>query len=49
MNFNNYMQSEYGSKVMPCYKDTYSSVYDIDTEDFCKDIAEGRGKGVFKG
>ena len=35
-----YMRARYGSKVKLCYMDTDSFVYEIETEDFCKDIAK---------
>ena len=35
-----YMRPRYGSKVKLCYMDTDSFVYEIETEDFCKDIAK---------
>ena len=35
-----YMRLKYGSKVKLCYMDTDSFVYEIETEDFCKDIAK---------
>ena len=34
-----YMKPKYGSKVKLCYMDTDSFVYEIETEDFYKDIA----------
>ena len=34
-----YMKPKYGSKVQLCYMDTDSFVYDIETEDFYRDIA----------
>ena len=34
------MQSKYGSKVKLCYMDTVRVVYEIETEDFYKDIAK---------
>ena len=33
-----YMRSKYGSKVSLCYMDTGSFVYEIETEDFAKDV-----------
>ena len=36
----NYMRPKYGSKVKLCYMDTYSFVYEIETEDFYRDIAK---------
>ena len=35
-----YMRPKYGSKFNFCYMDTDSFVYEIETEDFYKDIAE---------
>ena len=35
-----YMKPKYGSKVRLCYMDTDSFVYEIETEDFYRDIAE---------
>ena len=35
-----YMQPKYGSKVKLCYMDTDSFVYEIETEDFYRDIAK---------
>ena len=35
----NYMRPKYGSKVKLCYMDTDSFVYEIETEDFYRDIA----------
>ena len=35
-----YMRPKYGSKFKLCYMDTDSFVYEIETEDFYKDIAE---------
>ena len=35
-----YMRPKYGSKVKLCYMDIDSFVYDIDTEDFYRDIAK---------
>ena len=35
-----YMLPKYGSNIKLCYMDTDSFVYDIETEDFYKDIAE---------
>ena len=35
-----YMRPKYGSKVNLCYMDTNSFVYDIETEDFYRDIAK---------
>ena len=34
-----YMRPKYGSKVKLCYMDTNSFVYEIETEDFYRDIA----------
>ena len=34
-----YMRPKYGSKVKLCYMDTGSFVYEIETEDFYRDIA----------
>ena len=34
-----YMKPKYGSKVQLCYMDTDSFVYEIETEDFYRDIA----------
>ena len=34
-----YMRPKYGSKVKLCYMDTDSFVYEIETEDFYRDIA----------
>ena len=34
------MRLKYGSKIKLCYTDTDSFVYEIETEDFYKDIAE---------
>ena len=36
----NYMRLKYGSKVKLCYMDTGSFVYEIETEDFYRDIAK---------
>ena len=36
----NYMRPKYGSKVKLCYMDTGSFVYEIETEDFYRDIAK---------
>ena len=36
----NYMRPKYGSKVKPWYMDTDSFAYEIETEDFYKDIAK---------
>ena len=35
-----YMRPKYGSKLKLCYMDTGSFVYEIETEDFCRDIAK---------
>ena len=35
-----YMKPKYGSKVKLCYMDTDSFVYEIETEDFYRDIEE---------
>ena len=35
-----YMQSKYGSEIKLCYMDTDSFVYEIETEDFYRDIAK---------
>ena len=35
-----YMRAKYGSKVKLCYIDTDSFVYEIETEDFYRDIAK---------
>ena len=35
-----YMRPKYGSKVKLCYMDTDSFVYEIETEDFYRDIAK---------
>ena len=35
-----YMRPKYGSKVNLCYMDTNSFVYEIETEDFYRDIAK---------
>ena len=35
-----YMRPKYGSKVSLCYMDTDSFVYEIDTEDFYRDIVK---------
>ena len=35
-----YMRPRYGSKVGLCYMDTDSFVYEIESEDFYKDIAK---------
>ena len=35
-----YMRLKYGSKVKLCYMDTDSFVYEIETEDFYRDIAK---------
>ena len=35
-----YMRPKYGSKVKLCYMDTDSFVYEIDNEDFYRDIAK---------
>ena len=34
-----YMRARYGSKVKLCYMDTDSFVYEIETEDFYRDVA----------
>ena len=34
-----YMRSRYGNKARLCYMDTDSFVYEIETEDFYRDIA----------
>ena len=36
----NYMQQKYPEGLTLCYMDMYSLIYDIETEDFYKDIAE---------
>ena len=36
----NYMRPEYGSKIRLCYMDTDSFVYEMETEDFYRDIAK---------
>ena len=36
-----YMRPKYGSRVKLCYMDTDSFVYEIETEDFYRDIAKG--------
>ena len=38
------MRPKYGSKVMLCYMDTDSFVYEIETEYFYRDIAKDVGK-----
>ena len=35
-----YIKPKYGSKARLCYMDTDSFVYEIETEDFYRDIAE---------
>ena len=50
----NYMRPKYGSKVKLCYMDTDSFVYEIETEDFYRDIANDVEKRfdyerIFKG
>ena len=35
-----YMRLKYGSKIKLCYMDTDSFVYEIETEDFYRDIAK---------
>ena len=35
-----YMQPKYGSRVRLCYMDTDSFLYEIETEDFYRDIAK---------
>ena len=35
------MRPKYGSKVSLCYTDTDSFVYEIETEDFYRDISKG--------
>ena len=39
-----YMKPRYGRKVNLCYMDTDSFVYEIETEDFYKDIAKDANK-----
>ena len=39
-----YMRSKYGSKVNLCYMDTDSFVYEVETEDFYRDIAKDVGE-----
>ena len=34
------MAPKYGKRLDLCYMDTDSLIYSIETEDFCKDIAE---------
>ena len=36
-----YIGPKYGSKVNSCYMDTDSFVYEVETEDFYRDIAKG--------
>ena len=48
------MRPKYGSKVKLCYMDTGSFVYEIETEDFYRDIANDVEKRfdyerIFKG
>ena len=40
------MRPKYGSKASLCYMDTDSFVYEIETEDFYKDIAKDVKKGL---
>ena len=42
----NYMRPKYGSKVNLCYMDTDSFVYEVETEDFYRDIAKDVGGKV---
>ena len=35
-----YMRSKYGSKIKLCYMDTDSFIYEIETEDFYRDMAK---------
>ena len=39
------MRLKYGSKVILCYMNTVSFVYEIETEDFYRDIAKDVEKG----
>ena len=39
-----YIGPKYGSKVNSCYMDTDSFVYEVETEDFYRDIAKGMEK-----
>ena len=39
-----YMRAKYGTKVRLCYMDTDSFVYEVETEDFYRDIANDVGK-----
>ena len=41
-----YMRPKYGSKVKLCYTDTDSFAYEIETEDFYRDIAKDVEKRV---
>ena len=36
----NYMRSKYGSKVSLCYMESDSFVYEVEAEDFYRDIAK---------
>ena len=36
----NYMRPKYGSKVSLCYMETDSFVYEVEAEDFYRDIAK---------
>ena len=44
-----YMRPKYGGKIKLCYMDTNSFVYEIDTEDFYRDIAKGVEKSFDTG
>ena len=44
----NYMRPKYGSKVKLCYMDTGSFVYEIQAEDFYRDIAKMWKKGLIQ-
>ena len=39
-----YIGPKYGNKVNSCYMDTDSFVYEVETEDFYRDIAKGMEK-----
>ena len=42
-----YMRAKYGTKVRLCYMDTDSFVYEVETEDFYRDIANDVGKSFY--
>ena len=43
-----YMRPKYGSKVSLCYMDTDNFLYEIETEDFYRDLAKDVEKGLIR-